>query len=110
MSNIAVYSSINQDLLHLQTQKLTNNNAKVLSEYFDVNEVESCAEHLDDRMKKHSFQDIIDSQKIEMKGSTTLPPQHSERRNRKISSSEIIEYRDFGQRKDEHKVSEPLEE
>lgn len=32
-----------RDLLHLQTQKLTMNNAKVLSEYFEVNEVESCA-------------------------------------------------------------------
>jgi hypothetical protein len=47
-----------------------------------------------------------------MKGSTTLQPQHQhlERRNRKISSSEIIEYRDFGQRKDEHKPNVPLEE
>ena len=83
-----------RDLLHLQSQKLSHNNAnKVLSEYFDVNEVESCAENMEDKvLKKHSFQDIIDSQ-IEMKGSTTLAPtqpSHLERRNRKISSSEII--------------------
>lgn len=47
-------------------------------------------------MKKHSFQDIIDSEakgkvemKVEMKGSTTLTPQQhvDHRRNRKISSS-----------------------
>lgn len=63
-------------------------------------------------MKKHSFQDIIDSQKVdmkvEMKGSTTLPPQHLERRDRKISSSEIIEYRDWGApRRDDHTSKQP---
>ena len=59
-----------------------------------MNDVESCAEHSENKMvKKHSFQDIIDSQKIEMKGSTTIEPNqltHLERRNRKISSIEIM--------------------
>lgn len=77
----------------------------MLSEYFEGGEIESCAEALEERgggRKKHTFQDIIDSQKVEMKGSTLEPirpppPHLDRRRDRKISSSEIIEYKDFAQ-------------
>ena len=53
-------------MLHFQSQKLIK--PKVLSEYYDADGIESCAENLiDSGPKAHTFQDIIDSPSVEVK-------------------------------------------